>query len=213
MKIENIKSLSIAEIKSISFARFVDERGYFTETIRPQDLQQLTEVPIFSQVTWQQTNESYSIANVVRGLHFQWDNHMGKLVRAIEGRLIDLMMDIRLGSQTYGKIIGQSLYYDPTETYQEWIWIPPGFAHGFVAITDCRIEYICTSTWSPKTERAISLLDPTIDWSMMEKELVDAVKRVLTNPIIADKDRNGLTLSSWQTSDDAKIYMQTLPKV
>lgn len=213
MKIVSVESLQIPEIKSIVFARFADARGYFTETIRADDLRQLAEIPLFNQVNWQQTNESYSIANVVRGLHFQWGNHMGKLVRSIEGRLIDLIMDIRLDSQSFGKIIGRSLYYDPTEPNQEWIWVPPGFAHGFVAITDCRMEYFCTSIWSPKTERAISIFDQNIDWSLMESKLETEVKKVLANPKIADKDRNGMTLKSWQVSEDAQIFMQTLPKV
>lgn len=210
MKILSVTSLAIPDVKVVHIGRFADERGYFTETMRGEDLAGIAEIPFLATAVWHQMNESYSIAGVVRGLHFQWNPHQGKLVRATEGKLIDLALDIREGSPTQGKIIGYELHYDPKEAFQDLIWIPPGFAHGFVALADCRLEYMCTSVWSPTSERAIRIFDPQIDWSLVEVALKSQVDEILPNALMVDKDRNGLTLVQWQTSDDKKVFMETL---
>ena len=158
MKILSVTPLAIPDVKVVRIGRFADERGYFTETMRGEDLAKIAEIPFFATATWHQMNESYSVAGVVRGLHFQWNPHQGKLVRATEGKLIDLALDIREGSPTQGKIVGYELHYDPKDTFQDLLWLPPGFAHGFVSLTDCRLEYICTGIWSPTSERALSLI-------------------------------------------------------
>lgn len=212
MKILSVTSLAIPAVRAIRFARFGDGRGYFTETFRKGDLAKLTEIPEFSTVEWLQANESYSVAGVVRGLHFQWNPHQGKLVRATEGKLIDLVLDIREESPTQGKIVGYELYYDPQEAFQDLLWIPPGFAHGFVAVTNCRIEYVCTGAWSPNSERAIQIFDTQIDWSLMDVGLKSQVDTILPNALMADKDRNGLTLVQWNQSPEHATFMQTLPR-
>ena len=212
MKILSVTPLAIPDVKVIRIGRFADVRGYFTETMRGEDLAKIAEIPFFATATWHQMNESYSIAGVARGLHFQWNPHQGKLVRATEGSLVDLALDIREGSPTQGKIVGYELHYDPKEASQDLLWIPPGFAHGFVALTDCRIEYMCTSVWSPTSERAIRVFDPQIDWSLMEVGLKGQVDEILPNALMADKDRNGLTLAEWQTSPDKQTFTQTLPQ-
>jgi len=210
MKILTITPLAIPDAKIIRIARFADIRGYFTETMRGEDLAKISEIPFFSTTTWHQMNESYSIAGVVRGLHFQWNPHQGKLVRATEGKLVDLALDIRENSPTLGKIVGYELHYDPKESFQDLLWLPPGFAHGFVALTYCRLEYMCTGIWSPTSERAIRIFDPQIDWSIMEANVKAHVDAVLPNALMADKDRNGLTLAEWQASEEKKMYIETL---
>jgi dTDP-4-dehydrorhamnose 3,5-epimerase-like enzyme len=101
MKITEIKSLSIPAIKVVRFARFVDFRGYFTEPFRKSDFS--AQLEFMKGVEFFQFNESFSRSNVLRGLHFQWNPLMGKLVRTVQGRMVDLFLDIRKGSPTYGK--------------------------------------------------------------------------------------------------------------
>src|SRR5579864_6398452 len=103
MKIEKVTSLAIQGIKVIKFKRFCDLRGYFTEHYRRSDFQKNPETPFMKNVEFVQCNESYSRAGTLRGLHFQWNPYMGKLVRTISGRMIDIVLDIRKGSPTLGK--------------------------------------------------------------------------------------------------------------
>ena len=100
MKITQIKSLAISAIKVVRFARFTDFRGYFTEPFRKSDFS--AQLEFMKGVDFFQFNESFSRSNVVRGLHFQWNPFMGKLVRTIQGRMVDLFLDIRKESPTYG---------------------------------------------------------------------------------------------------------------
>lgn len=212
MKIISTTPLTIPEIKVIRIGRFGDNRGYFTEIMRTSDLSKMSEIPELASVTWHQVNESFSFGNVARGLHFQWSPHQGKLIRATQGGLIDLALDIREGSYTQGKIVGYELTYNPQESFQDLVWVPPGFAHGFIALTDCRLEYFCSSTWSPQTERAIQLTDPQIDWSLMGQDMRSQVQSLLSAALIAEKDKNGLTLAEWGASVEKNNYMDTLPR-
>ena len=87
-----------SDIKIIRFDKFMDERGYFTEHFKKSDIDNICNLNIL------QCNQSFSYKNVIRGLHFQWNNKMGKLIRVISGKLLDLFLDIRIGSPTYGHI-------------------------------------------------------------------------------------------------------------
>ena len=98
MKINNIFEPAIKGVKVIHFERFLDKRGYFSETFRDTDFLQ-NKLGVFPNGILQ-TNESYSRRNVLRGLHFQWNNPMGKLVRTISGHMVDLILDLRIGSPT-----------------------------------------------------------------------------------------------------------------
>ncbi|MGC8605786.1 MAG: dTDP-4-dehydrorhamnose 3,5-epimerase family protein [Desulfomonilaceae bacterium] len=92
------------EVKIIRFARFCDHRGYFTETFRQSDFQSHPEMPFMKNIQFVQMNESYSKAGTIRGLHFQWNPYMGKLVRTIAGHMVDLVLDIRKGRRTSGYV-------------------------------------------------------------------------------------------------------------
>lgn len=212
MKVISVTPLQIPHVQVIRTGRFTDDRGYFTEIIRVEDLAKITSVPYFAQAVWTQVNESYSHEGVIRGLHFQWAPHQGKLVRATEGTLIDLALDIRAGSPTEGKITGYRLSFDPGQDHQDLVWVPPGFAHGFMALSTCRIEYLCTGSWSPLTERAIRINDPLIDWSLMDMTLADTVRSALETAVISAKDLAGLSLDDWRSSPDHSAYMRTLPQ-
>ncbi len=128
MKILEIRSLAIPDVKIVRYARFRDDRGYFTETFRKSDLWGHADAACFQGVEFKQSNESYSRAGVVRGLHFQWNPHQGKMVRTIAGHIIDLALDIRKGSPSFGKIIAYELPASPAAAFADWIWLPPGFA-------------------------------------------------------------------------------------
>lgn len=198
MKIIEVKSLSIPEVKVIKFGRFPDNRGYFTEHFRKSDFQKNSEVDFLKQVDFVQCNESFSKTGVIRGLHFQWNPCMGKLVRTIKGRLVDLALDIRKGSPTLGKIIAYDLPCNENNDFSEWIWIPPGFAHGTLFPEDSVIEYFCSGEYSPNCEAGISPLAQDFDWSLCDSELKNLFDQIAPKTqLLTDKDLNGFSLKDW----------------
>lgn len=198
MKILEVKSLAIEDVKVIKYARFSDHRGYFTEIFRNSEFKTDPRLDFLKTVKFIQGNESYSRKNTIRGLHFQWNPYMGKLVRTTQGRMIDLVMDIRKGSKTCGKIIAYDMPANTESDLGEWVWVPVGFAHGNVFPQDSKIEYLCSGDWSPSCETGISPLAEDIDWSLcdplLKNEFDKAVKGGL---LISDKDRDGLTVGQW----------------
>ena len=145
MKILEIRPLAIPDVKVVRYARFRDDRGYFTETFRKSDFFGHADAGCFSGVEFKQCNESHSSAGVIRGLHFQWNPFQGKLIRTVAGRMIDLALDIRKGSPWFGKIIGYDMPASPDAATGDWIWLPPGFAHGTCILERSTIEYFCSS--------------------------------------------------------------------
>jgi dTDP-4-dehydrorhamnose 3,5-epimerase len=198
MKLTEAKTLQIGAIKVIRFARFCDHRGYFTEHYRRSDFKANAELAFMKDVEFVQCNESYSKKGTVRGLHFQWNPYMGKLVRTLTGRMIDVVLDIRKGSPTFGKIILYDMSANHKTDYQEWIWVPPGFAHGNFFPEDTMIEYFCSGEYSPGCEAGISPLAEDIDWELCDvslKKLFDSM--VPSTNLITDKDKNGLSVDGW----------------
>jgi dTDP-4-dehydrorhamnose 3,5-epimerase len=208
LKILSVKELAIPEIKVIRFARFVDHRGYFTEQFRRSDLQTNPLTPFMRGVEFSQTNESYSRAGTVRGLHFQWNPYMGKLIRTLDGHLIDMALDIRKRSPTFGKIIAYDMPSSRKGEFNEWIWVPPGFAHGTLLVTDAAIEYFCSGEYSPTCEAGISPLAPDLDWSLCDPQLQDVYRRIAPHtPFITDKDRNGFSVSAWSKDERSNNFI------
>lgn len=196
MKIVAVQSLAISDVKVIRFGRFGDHRGYFTESFRRSDID--AQAPFLHDVQFLQANESYSHPKVVRGLHFQWNPYMGKLVRTIAGRMVDLVMDIRRGSPTYGKIIAHDMPASPEREETTWIWVPPGFAHGNFFTEPTYIEYHCSGEYSPGCEAGISPLSSDLDWSLCDPILKAQFDQIIaTSGLLSDKDRQGLTLTAW----------------
>jgi dTDP-4-dehydrorhamnose 3,5-epimerase len=198
MKVIEVKTLAIEAIRVIKFKRFCDQRGYFTEHYRKSDFRNHPEMGFMKGVEFVQCNESYSRTGTIRGLHFQWNPYMGKLVRTVTGRMVDIMLDIRKGSRTLGRVLMYDMPADPTADTQEWIWVPPGFAHGNVFSQDTIIEYLCSGEYSQGCEAGMSPFALDLDWSLCDpklKELFDGV--AASTPLVTDKDRNGFTLAQW----------------
>ena len=136
-----------------------DSRGYFFETYNAK---QFERVEIDS--TFVQDNESMSSYGVIRGLHYQTEPYaQGKLIRVIQGEVLDVLVDIRKDSRTYGSHLSIIL----NDIGKKQIYVPPGFAHGYVVLSDTAIfAYKCTKTYNPHHEGGIKYNDPTlnIDW-------------------------------------------------
>jgi len=200
MKIIETKSLVIEDVKVIRFGFFPDERGYFAEPFRKSDIQKEPGAGSLRGQEIVQINESISKKGVMRGLHFQWNPYMGKLVRTLRGHMVDMFLDIRKNSPTFGKIALYDMPNHDGENYSEWIWVPAGFAHGNFFLDDInKIEYLCTGEYSQGCEAGISPLSDDLDWSLCgikEKEMFD--KLISSGELIlSDKDKNGLDLKSW----------------
>jgi dTDP-4-dehydrorhamnose 3,5-epimerase len=207
MKIVAVWSLAIPEVKVIRFGRFLDHRGYFTEPMRKSDFQGHPETAFLHGVEFLQVNESYSHPNVFRGLHFQWNPYMGKLVRTVAGRMVDLVMDIRQGSPHYGQIIAHDMPAMADRSEVEWIWVPPGFAHGNFFTEPTYIEYFCSGEYSPGCEAGISPLADDLDWSLCDPTLKTMFDQRVSTGLLSDKDRNGLTLTAWGKDPRAKNFV------
>lgn len=208
MKILSVEQLEIPEIKVVRFARFGDKRGYFTEHFRKDDFENNPLTPFMVGVEFVQANESFSRASTARGLHFQWNPYMGKLVRTLRGHMIDLVLDIRKGSPTFGKAIAHDMPSDENDDTNEWIWVPPGFAHGNVFPVDTAIEYFCSGRYSPGNEAGISPLAEDIDWSLCDENLRQTSFDIASSTqLMTDKDRNSLSVSAWESDERSKNFV------
>src|SRR3972149_2265096 len=142
----------IPDVLVVSHEIFQDRRGFFMEVFRHDEYMK-NGIP----TGFVQLNHSGSAQNVLRGLHFQWDPPMGKLMRVTRGRAFLVAVDIRKGSKTLGKWVGFELSADERRE----IWAPAGFAGGFCVLSDyAEIQYLCTATHNPKGESGILWKDP-----------------------------------------------------
>ncbi|WP_114327629.1 dTDP-4-dehydrorhamnose 3,5-epimerase [Candidatus Colwellia aromaticivorans] len=167
----NIIDTKIAEVKIIEPKVFGDERGFFLETFHSTRYQELVGIDL----PFVQDNYSRSSKGVLRGLHFQKTKPQGKLIRVVRGEVFDVAVDIRKDSPTYGQWEGVIL----TEVNKRQFWIPPGFAHGFVALSDIAdFEYKCTDFYDPSDEGSLMWNDQDI-----------GIKWPLTDVLLSDKDK------------------------
>lgn len=168
---------------------FSDERGYFFEAFNSKRFEELTGI----RTAFVQDNESRSARGVVRGLHFQLPPHaQSKLVRVVRGRIIDVAVDIRRGSPTYGRYVAVEL----SDENHRQLFIPRGFAHGFCVLEgDAILEYKCDNYYAPEAEGAIRWDDPelAIDW------------RIDGEVIVSAKDQNNKLLRECDTLFDYNI--------
>ena len=150
-----IEATAIPDVKIVRRKAFGDARGYFEETWREEEF-----LKAGVDVKFVQDNHSFSSKGVLRGLHWQKPPHaQGKLVSVITGRIVDVAVDIRKGSPTFGKWVMQEL----SEENHTSLWIPPGFAHGFMVLSDtAHFTYKCTDTYHPECEAGMRWNDPTL---------------------------------------------------
>jgi dTDP-4-dehydrorhamnose 3,5-epimerase len=208
MKIIEVKSLSIEGCKVIRYQRFSDKRGFFAETYRKNDFDTHPDTIDLQDLNFTQMNESYSKAGTIRGMHFQWNPYMAKLIRCISGRMIDLLLDVRQGSPTYGKIIGYDSINSPEQNIGEWVYAPVGIAHGVFLPENTLIEYYCTGFWNPDCETGISPLAADINWDICDPEILALIHKTMISDklIIKDKDKEGHTLESWSKLPESELF-------
>jgi dTDP-4-dehydrorhamnose 3,5-epimerase len=150
-----IVSTAIPDVLIIEPQAFGDERGFFYESFNQRSFTELTGVA----VNFVQDNHSKSAKNVLRGLHYQIQQPQGKLVRVVAGAVFDVAVDLRKSSPTFGRWVGVTLSADN----KRQLWIPPGFAHGFVVTSEsAEFVYKATAYWAPEHERSILWNDPAI---------------------------------------------------
>jgi dTDP-4-dehydrorhamnose 3,5-epimerase len=134
---------------------FGDARGFFFESFNSRDFAEATGL----QVDFVQDNHSKSGKGVLRGLHYQIQNPQGKLVRVVQGTVFDVAVDLRKSSPTFGQWVGEILSADNHKQF----WVPPGFAHGFVVLSEsAEFLYKTTDYWYPEHERSLLWNDPTV---------------------------------------------------
>ena len=181
MSVEFTKT-EIPDVLEVVTGRFDDDRGFFTET---------HSVPTWKaggfDETFVQDNLSRSCKGTLRGMHYQLSAHgMGKLVRAVRGAVFDVAVDLRRGSPTFGKWVGRTLSAENGLS----LWVPVGFAHGFVALEDdSLVWYKCTGVHAPEAERSLRYSDPDvqIEWpiepTVISQKDADA-------PLLGDADHD-----------------------
>lgn len=166
--------LAIPDVILIEPTVHGDARGFFQETYR----QDLLDTTIGYPVHFVQDNHSRSAKGVLRGLHYQVERPQGKLVRVTHGSVFDVAVDIRHKSPTRGQWVGETL---SSENHRQ-LWVPPGFAHGFVVLSDTAdFLYKTTDYWFPQHERCIRWNDPTLNISWPIEHA----------PSVSSKDQNG----------------------
>jgi len=179
----HITRTAIPDLLIIEPKVFGDDRGFFYESFNERLFRQLSGTT----ARFVQDNHSKSAKNVLRGLHYQIQQAQGKLVRVVAGSVFDVAVDVRRASATFGQWVGVEL----SAENRRQLWIPEGFAHGFVVTSEsAEFLYKTTDYWAPEFERSIRWDDPAIgiDW------------RLDGAPLLSGKDRDGVLLA------DAEVF-------
>ena len=180
----DVKSVHLGEIKVIGHEAFEDHRGFFMEAYHHDHFRSVGLPADFVQL-----NHSGSVKNVVRGLHFQWDPPMGKLMRVIVGEAFVVAVDIRKGSPTLGQWYGEIL----TAKNRLQMWAPANFARGFAVLSDfAEIQYLCTGMYNGATESGVLWNDPAI-----------GVEWPVSDPILSPRDEKAQTLAQWHARPES----------
>src|SRR5271169_6310069 len=182
-----IEPTPIQDIVIIQPEVFQDPRGFFTEVYRQDQFQALGLPPVFAQL-----NHSRSARNVLRGLHFQWEPPMGKLMRVTQGSAFLVAVDIRKGSPTLGKWVG----IEASVENRRQVWAPAGFARGFCVLSDAaEIQYKCTGLYNNKAESGIRWDDREI-----------GIQWPLKDVLLSEKDRSAQTLAQWLSRPESANF-------
>jgi dTDP-4-dehydrorhamnose 3,5-epimerase len=182
-----IESKHLSDVVVVVPEIFQDSRGFFSETFRADQFEALGLPALFVQ-----DNHSRSAKGVIRGLHFQWEPPMGKLMRVTAGSAFLVAVDIRKGSPTLGQWVG----IEASPENRRAVWAPAGFARGFCALSDAtEIQYKCTGIYNGKAESAIRWNDPMI-----------GIRWPLTDATVSEKDSNARTLAEWLDSTESDHF-------
>ena len=182
-----VESRHLGDVAVLVPGIFEDSRGFFMEAFREDQFEALGLPSRFVQ-----DNHSRSARGVLRGLHFQWDPPMGKLMRVTVGSAFLVAVDIRIGSPTLGKWFGIEV---SAANYRQ-VWAPAGFARGFCVLSDAaEIQYKCTGLYNSKGESGIRWNDPQIgiEWPVSE-------------PSLSEKDRTAQTLEQWLARPESRNF-------
>jgi dTDP-4-dehydrorhamnose 3,5-epimerase len=183
-----IESRYLEDVVVIVPQAYRDERGFFMEVYRADQFKALGLPSVFVQ-----DNHSYSRKGVIRGLHFQWEPPMGKLMRVTRGTAFLVAVDIRKGSPTVGRWVGLEV----SAENKRQIWAPAGFARGFCALTDeTEVQYKCTGVYNRQAESAIRWDDPdlAIDWPLKEA-------------LVSEKDRIAQSFAQWLATPSSQNFI------
>lgn len=166
----------LPEVKIIEPRVFGDDRGFFLESYNKREFKKILNIDY----DFVQDNHSRSVKGVLRGLHFQTENAQGKLVKIISGEVFDVAVDVRKNSPNFGKWTGMYL----SGENKHMAWVPPGFAHGFLVLSDtCDFVYKCTDYYNPSAEKSLIWNDPAV-----------GIKWPSTDVQLSNKDKLGLLL-------------------
>jgi dTDP-4-dehydrorhamnose 3,5-epimerase len=183
----NVEARYLDQVVVICPQVFEDSRGFFMETFRVDQFQKLGLPTEFVQ-----DNHSRSAKGVLRGLHFQWDPPMGKLMRVSYGSAFLVAVDVRKGSPTLGQWCGVEV----SGANKKQVWAPAGFARGFCVLSDfAEIQYKCTGLYNNKAESGIRWDDPAV-----------GIKWPIQDPVLSDKDRKAQTLAEWLNSPNSEHF-------
>ena len=182
-----VKKSPLEDVLILSHQVFEDARGFFMEVFHKEIFKNSGLPSNFVQM-----NHSRSSKDVLRGLHFQWEPPMGKLMRVTKGKAFLVAVDIRKKSPTLGEWFGIEL----TENSKKQVWAPPGFARGFCVLSNvAEIQYCCTGTYNSECESGIAWNDPDI-----------GIKWPIKEPILSEKDKNAQRLKEWLEHNDSKNF-------
>jgi len=177
-----VTPLAIPDVLLIEPQVFGDDRGFFFESFNQERFEKV----VGKKINFVQDNHSKSVKNALRGLHFQIQQPQGKLVRVVQGSVLDVAVDIRKSSPTFG----QHVLVELSSENKRQIWVPEGFAHGFLVTSEtAEFLYKTTDYWAPAFERTILWNDPSIGIGWPEK----------VQPILSAKDTAGILLKDAET--------------
>jgi dTDP-4-dehydrorhamnose 3,5-epimerase len=179
--------LAIPDVLLLEHEVFEDDRGYFMEVYKRDQFRELGLPEPFVQL-----NESRSARNVIRGLHFQWEPPMGKLMRVAEGAAFLVAVDIRRNSPTLGRWVAETMSAED----KLQMWAPAGFARGVCALADnTRVQYLCTGSYNGSAESGILWNDPEV-----------GVSWPVSDALVSARDRSAQTFRQWLARAESKNF-------
>jgi dTDP-4-dehydrorhamnose 3,5-epimerase len=186
----NIESTPIKDVYIITPKAHEDERGFFMETYRQDFFVSAGIIDVFVQDNHSRSTQK----NVVRGLHFQWDEPMSKIMRVSVGSAFLVAVDLRKGSPTLGQWVG----IEASAENKKQLYAPASFARGFQTLTDiCEVQYKCSAVYNPDTQGEIKWDDPLIgiDWPLKG------------DPLMSERSRNAPTLKDWLERPESDVFV------